>query len=170
MKVATSYFYQLRFFEPYMVPLSTAIWDPKWYHEFQGQDHNFIDKRGVINGLRVPAMAPGKATEGTCQGTENPGRGCQLDPSKCLFLQLYRQQLDALDCVDYMRRVRNLCSRVQETLGFSEEPVAVFMVHEPYTKSCSERSTIQQWLTSNGFPCTELDYSIKGHPTWVLPV
>lgn len=170
MKVATSYFYQLRFFTPNMIPLSTAVWDPKWYHNFQGQDFKFVDKRGVINGLRVPAMSPGKDTEGTCQGTDNPGRGCNLNPSECLFLKLYREQLNALDCADYMRRVENLCMQMKERLGFEEEPIAVFMVHEPYTKACSERGTIQDWLTTNGFPCTELDYSIKGHPVWVQRV
>ena len=60
MKVYTSYFYKIRFFKPNMIPISTAIWDPKWYHQNQGSDHWFIDKNGVINGLRAPVFAPGE--------------------------------------------------------------------------------------------------------------
>ena len=36
---ATSYFYQIRFFRPDMIPLSTARFDPSWYHRNKG--HNF---------------------------------------------------------------------------------------------------------------------------------
>lgn len=32
MKILTSYFYQIRNFKPYQIPLSTAISDPAWYH------------------------------------------------------------------------------------------------------------------------------------------
>lgn len=161
MRVATSYFYQIRFFKPNMVPLSTAVWDPKWFHEFQKQDHVFVDKNGVMNGLRVPAMAPGPSTEGTCRGPENPGLGCAGDPLTCLFLTLYLEQLRKLDCADYMRRVENLCRRTMTMLGCDLEPTAVFIVHEAPTKACSERRIIQQWLTENGYPCKELSYPIQ---------
>lgn len=32
MKILISYFYQIRFFKPNMIPLSTAAFDPKWFH------------------------------------------------------------------------------------------------------------------------------------------
>ena len=37
MKIMTSYFYAIRFFKPNMIPISTAKWDPKWYHQNKGQ-------------------------------------------------------------------------------------------------------------------------------------
>lgn len=43
MKLCTSYFYRIRFFRPDIVPFSTAKWDPKWYHNFQGQANIFLD-------------------------------------------------------------------------------------------------------------------------------
>lgn len=70
MRLYTSYFYQIRFFTPNMVPVSTAVWDPKWYHNFAGQDSVFLDKRSVVNGLRAPALAPGPQLEGTCVGKD----------------------------------------------------------------------------------------------------
>ena len=53
MKIMTSYFYQIRFFKPYMIPLSTAKWDPKWFHRNQGQNYQFKDKNGewLFSGL-----------------------------------------------------------------------------------------------------------------------
>ena len=31
MKIYISYFYAVRFFKPYQIPMSTAVWDPKWW-------------------------------------------------------------------------------------------------------------------------------------------
>ena len=58
MKLAISYFYKIRFFQPWMIPISTAAWDPKYYHDNKGKDYLFVDKRGVINGYRYEALAP----------------------------------------------------------------------------------------------------------------
>ena len=30
MNILISYFQQIRYFKPYMIPVSTAMWDPKW--------------------------------------------------------------------------------------------------------------------------------------------
>lgn len=156
MKIYTSYFYQLRFFKPYMIPLSTAVWDPKWYHNNYDQDYTFVDKNGVINGLRCEALHPGPFCEGACRGTTGNAPGCTHDPESCAFLKLYLAQLNKLDKADYLRRIENLCRKVQKELGFTEEPVAVLMVHEAPSNPCSERLALQQWAG-----CTELPYPIK---------
>ena len=44
MKFALGYFYQVRFFTPNMIPVSTALGDPKWYHQNKGQQFTFLDK------------------------------------------------------------------------------------------------------------------------------
>ena len=33
MKIRLSYFYQIRFFKKNMIPMSTALSDPEWYHD-----------------------------------------------------------------------------------------------------------------------------------------
>ena len=33
MQIMTSYFYQVRFMKPNMIPLSTALSDPQWFHK-----------------------------------------------------------------------------------------------------------------------------------------
>ena len=44
MKFALGYFYQVRFFTPNMIPVSTAVSDPKWYHQNKGPQFTFLDK------------------------------------------------------------------------------------------------------------------------------
>ena len=54
MKIKISYFYHVRNLKQYQIPVSTAVWDPKWFHENTGNNkHIFIDKRGVVNGVRL---------------------------------------------------------------------------------------------------------------------
>lgn len=57
MKIRTSYFYQIRNFTRNMIPISTAVWDPTWYHNFTN-DYNYIfkDKRNILNGLRLESI------------------------------------------------------------------------------------------------------------------
>lgn len=155
MKLYTSYFYQIRFFAPNIVPVSTAVWDPKWYHNFAGQDNVFLDKRGVVNGLRAPALAPGSQLEGACAGKDGTAVGCTHNPSTCAFLKGYTDQLNRLDCDDYVRRLENLGSRVKRITSFEGEPVIVLIVYEAPDNPCSERAVLQQWLSTNGYAISE---------------
>ena len=71
MQIIVSYFYHVRHFKPYMIPFSTAVWDPAWYHNFK-RDHNYtyVDKNGVLNGLRIPFLRPGAKCKDLCSGPE----------------------------------------------------------------------------------------------------
>lgn len=156
MKVYTSYFYQVRFFKPWMIPISTAKSDPKWYHEGKNNDHWFIDKNGVINGLRAAeAFAPGAQLEGLCHGEFNVDK-CGW-PGSCAFLRGYVNQLANLDFTDTIVRLERLANHAKEYLGFNEEPIIVLLVHEAPQNACSERAAIQEWFRKNGVECEELD-------------
>lgn len=155
MRLYTSYFYQIRFFEPNMIPISTAIWDPKWFHDFQGARHIYVDKRGVINGVRAEALRPGPGLEGTCAGREGHAPWCEHDPSKCSFLRGYMAQLIKLDCNDYARRLENLGIKLKRLAGFRGEPVIVLIVYESPSNPCSERATLQRWFSMYGHEISE---------------
>ena len=147
MKIYTSYFYQVRFFTPNIIPLSTAIWDPKWFHQNKGQDYQWKDKNGVWNGLRAPVFAPGPMCENLCRGPES----CDThDPTKCLFLKTYRYQLDQLDYNEIISRCENIANKIKEVEQFDEEPVIILLVHEATNNPCSERRVIQEWFASHG--------------------
>ena len=57
-----------------MIPISTALSDPKWYHQNKGPQFTFLDKNNVINGLRCKELAPGQICAGLCNG--NRDKGC----------------------------------------------------------------------------------------------
>ncbi len=154
MYIMTSYFYQIRFFTPNMIPLSTAHWDPKWFHQNKGQDYQWKDKNGVWNGLRAEPFAPGPLCDGLCRGPETCETG---DPKSCLFLKAYRKQLDDLDFKEIIQRIYNLGIKVQKQEGFTEEPIIVFIFHEAYENPCSERWVVQDWFKDNGYPIYEFN-------------
>lgn len=157
MKIYTSYFYQIRFFEPYMIPLSTAMFDPSWYHDFKGNGYVFKDKRGVYNGLRADPFVPGKSCENLCRGPEN----CQSKDSKsCNFLKKYREQLDQYDFNLILDRFNNLGNKIIKRDGLKIEPIFVLIFHETPTNPCSERWVVQDWFRANGMNVEEI--TLKG--------
>lgn len=152
MDIYTSYFYQVRFMRPYDIPLSTAVYDPKWYHDFQNQEYIFLNKRGVINGVRFAAFAPGPGCNGLCQGINNCRNG---EPSTCPFLNAYRKQLDRLDFDQTMQILLTIGQNIRQSFNLDRDPNFIFLVHEAPNNRCSERRVIQQWFTDNGHPVSE---------------
>lgn len=149
IKIYTSYFYKIRFFEPYMIPCSTAQFDPSWYKSPMG---TFIDKRGVLNGLRANAFVPGPTCQNDCRGPEN----CNYISDNCAFLSNYRKQLDALDFNRVINMFEDAIPRLEEKLNLDRKPVFVLMVYEKPDNPCSERKVIHEWFADQGFPIAEL--------------
>lgn len=148
MKIYTSYFYQLRFFKPYQIPISTAAWDPKWYYN-KKQGVSYVDKNGVINGLRADVLVlPSNLYDNECSP-------CHYSPPNCPFMIKYRQYLDSLDFNDIYNRCESIANRVQSLLKFTQEPEIILMVHEPVSRLCAERPVLQQWFKDNGCPIQE---------------
>lgn len=152
MKIRTSYFFKLRDFKPWMIPISTAMWDPKWYHDFKGPDHVFKDKRGVYNGLRYESIVPGITCNGLCHGSP-----CPEEPGTCMFLQNYYKQLEALDFDTVMRDFENLANAIKSHEGFTEAPEIVIMVYEKPEQACSERVMLHKWFKAHGCDIEEVE-------------
>ena len=157
MKVALSYFAQLRNFKPNMVPISTAISDPKWFHGNKGANYKFIDNKGVLNGVRCKNLAPNSSCSTLCAGRTN----CVHVPSNCEFLQRYKAQLEHIpthEFRDYCERVAKSCASVLNIPV--DNVVLVFMVYEKYDNPCSERSYLLEFLNRCGYDASELEYPI----------
>lgn len=148
MKFATSYFYQIRNFKPWMIPISTAKWDPKWFSTMR------FDKNHIINGLRCEEFAPGTLCDGLCHGDCHPAH-----PESCNFLNIYRSQLKQINFNDFIIRCKKCVDWVQEhnKVGMPQEPIIVMIVYETPNNPCSERTVIQDWFAANGIECRELD-------------
>lgn len=151
MKLFTSYFYQIRFFKPYMIPLSTAMWDPKWFHNNKNQSYVFLDKNNVYNGLRIDPLVPGNTCNNLCRG---PEKCLSLNPNTCQFLVNYRAQLDQIDCDELYNDLENLQS-INHT---DDELCIVFIFHETPNNPCSERRVVQEWFRDNGYSINELNF------------
>lgn len=153
MKICTSYFYKVRFFDRTMIPMSTAVWDPAWWHKnTKDYSYQFKDKNGVINGIRATPFVPGHDCDGKCRGQEN----CDTKNSHdCEFLKAYRAQLDALNFDEIMARFAALGKTYQERENISDEVTIVLLVYETPTNPCSERVVIQEWFAAHGLKVEE---------------
>jgi len=150
--IYTSYYYQIRNFKPYMIPVSTSLGDPKWFHDNKGNHVIFQDKRNVINGIRFEYIMVQK----NCCGCP-----CEKkDPNSCNFLKQYKIELNKLDFKTTLNYLQWLADAMQKYLNLKEEPIIVLMVHESYTNKCSERQVLQDYFNSNGIECKELEYPI----------
>lgn len=147
MKFYISYFYKLRFFPTNLVPVSTAQWDPKWYHNFAGNDMVFKDKRGVVNGLRIPILNPSKVYHDDCTCTEGSykydGTG-----DFCGFMKNYYEYLKTLDFDAVLENLK-------EVERFVPDADVCLMVHEPTSKPCGERAPLVQWFKEHGVELVE---------------
>ena len=153
MKIRISYFYQIRNFKPNMIPMSTALSDPKWYHDFKGPDYIFKDKRGILNGLRLKPII-----------VQGGGSGCPCDtkdPEHCPFVKDYEFELELIDFNKMMRAIQMFCNNYCKKENIVEEPIAVLMVYETPDNPCSERHSLIEYFNRHGVECKELDYPIQ---------
>ena len=141
MKIKTSYFYQIRNFTPNMVPVSTAISDPAWYRPKDGEEY-YIDKRGIVCGLRYEPLIVQLHGQGGCPCEEQ-------DPANCECMREYKQLLYSL--VDKERTLKAF----EHCLKKFNADTIVLIVHEAPTNPCSERVALQEF-----FNCEELEYPI----------
>lgn len=154
MKIYISYFWNIRNFAINAIPISTAKSDPPYYHNFKGKDYQFIDKKGIYNGLRCEMLTPGNQLSGLCDGK------CPEISTDCTFLNGYRAQLNKIDFNDFIKRTENLCNKVAEYINVTN-PVAVFVVWEAPNNPCSERHVLFGWFAENGVQVEEYPVPAK---------
>lgn len=154
MKVSTSYFYQIRFFSKNMIPVSTAIWDPKWFHTGNNSGE-YRDRNGVWNGIRMTSLSPIRLDATIC------AQCTRHDPSDCDFQRNYRAYLETLDFDKVYQSLEKLANTITSIENLSSEPHIILIVHEKPNNPCSERKALQEYFISHGVPCAELEYPIK---------
>lgn len=154
MQFLISYFYQVRNLEHFMIPFSTAVWDPKWFHANQKDDFFvFKDRRGIYNGLRANDLVPGRACRDKCRGPET----CSCTSERCDFLRLYREQLNAIDFTRFKASLECTALEIWEDEGFLHKPVIVLLVYEKPNNPCSERHAIISWFRRNDVQLYEFE-------------
>lgn len=153
MKLATSYFYQIRNFKPWMIPVSTALSDPIWYRPPQGKEY-YIDKRGVMCGLRYEPLIVQRYGTKECIGERSICPYAYTNYS-CELMQEYEHLLYSLVDKERTLKAFEYCANKFKRPFDDEEPIIVLMVHEAPNNPCSERAALQKF-----FNCEELKYPI----------
>ena len=152
-KIYTSYFYQIRNFKQNMIPISTAVSDPIWFRPPDRQEY-FLDKRGIICGLRYEPLIVQKYNTKRCWGNEILcPYSLQTKDYICETMQEYRQLLDTID-FDKMIKAFEYC------LNKFNKDTIVLMVYETPNNLCSERRYLQEYFNKHGIECKELKYPI----------
>ena len=140
-----SYFYNIRFFPENLIPMSTAMWDPKWFHNYGPETIIFRDKRNVINGVRADALTPFALEPNLCKGRDL----CKYNPSNCKFLKKYFEYLSNLD---FYMIVSDLESQANKLIPDSD---ICLMVYETPDNPCSERQMLIKWFNIHGVDVPE---------------
>ena len=156
--IYTSYFYQIRNFTPNIIPVSTALSDPVWYRPPQGKEY-YIDKRGVVNGLRYEPLIVQRYGTKECFGERQlcPLLATRDQNYQCECMQEYEQLLYSLvDKEKTLKAFEFCCNKFKKELNFKKEPIICLMIYEAPTNPCSERQALQKF-----FDCEELKIDRK---------
>lgn len=152
MDIYVSYFYNVRFLPTNAIPLSTAKWDPAWFHENQASSHVFVDKRGVTLGLRCRHLVLDES-----RWNKLLADGCECQPNcpqpkdgTCRFMQEYLDQLHYYYPNGPLELLESLEKTADIWRQYGEEPFIVLLVHEAPSVSCSERIVLQNWFKEYG--------------------
>lgn len=141
MRIYTSYFYQIRNFTPNIIPVSTAMSDPKWYRPPADKEY-YIDKRGIICGLRYEPLIVQPMGTHSC-----PCEFKDLAPA-CPTMIEYEQLLYSfVDKEKTLWAFEHCCNK------FNADTIAL-IVYEAPTNPCSER-----WALQKFFNCEELAFN-----------
>lgn len=156
MKIATSYFAQIRNFLPNMIPVSTAMSDPVWYRPPQGKQY-YIDKRGIVCGLRYEPLIVQRYGTKECFGEHQlcPLWTTRDQNYQCECMQEYYQLLCSLVDKEKTLKAFEYC------LNKFNADTIVLIVYETPKNPCSERWALQEFFKCHGIECEELRYPIK---------
>ena len=151
MKLATSYFYQIRHFKQWMIPVSTTLSDPDWYRPREGQEY-FLDNRGIVCGLRYEPLIVQREAQYCscpCEKFKPVAPAC---PTMLEYANLLRTRIDKEKTLTAFEYCAN---KFKKELDLPCDPIIVLMVYEAPNNKCSERAALQLF-----FNCKELRYPI----------
>lgn len=140
MNIYIANFAQLRKMDSTCIPISTAVWRPKFFKLG-------LDKNNVMLGITEPELSPYKVdmsdgcTKGCPHIKENPN---------CPFLIKYAAWLDSVDFNYIMSEFNRVAEDVRKITHFVGEPNIVLLVYEAVNNPCSERIPLRNWFDKHG--------------------
>lgn len=156
IKFYISYFYQIRNMKSNMLPVSTAMWDPKWFHNGKGENYRYMDKNGVVNGIRMNQLCMEMYIyEQLIKNSVDCGEHCP-GIEQCQFMQEYAKCIREKN-PDFQKFI-SFCDRyiqyLNQRLNLCLDTI-IFIVYEAPSRGCGERPELQRWFAENGFELLE---------------
>ena len=147
MKWSITYFYNLTFMKPNQLPLSTAMWPPKFFSKTSRKSIAHLDDKGVVLGLTIHELVPQQQCECPCE---------KKDWQHCDFLRQYYQQLSRLDFKNVIASWENLAKKLSE-LTMNKIDEIILLVYEKPDNPCSERTILKKWFAEHDIRLNEME-------------
>lgn len=148
---------------PNMLPVSTAMWDPKWFHANKNENYRYMDKNGVINGIRMNTLCMDMyrmeklvKNNQSCDFCNPNGGFIGGKKPMCAFMREYAECIRHKNpnfqkflsfCEGYLQFINSSFNLTLDTI--------VFIVHEAPSRPCGERPVLIQWFQENGMELSE---------------
>lgn len=157
MKIKISYFNNIRNFTPNMIPVSTAMFDPKWYHTKDG--NCYLDKNNVINGMRIEYLHLPSSIYNMLEASDKGcSKNCPLPKDgNCEFMKQYYKYLSSIPFKNLHNHLNMIANQHQQLMHYTEEPIVVLIVHESPNTGCAERPVLVQYFKDNGVDLEEVE-------------
>ena len=143
-------FYNIRFFPKEMLPVSTCMWDPKWYQA----NPPVRDKRGVVNGYNCFRLHMPEEMYKSIKEPCSHGNCDKLSSLPCKFMTTYAQYLKDLSFESVKQQIEEAAKRY----GCTD---VCLMVAERPQILCAERPVLRGWFKSHGIDLIEWTKLIK---------
>lgn len=147
MKWSITYFYNVRYMKPNQLPLSTAMYPPKWFAISNKNNIIKMDKNNVIIGLTAKELVPQLQCECPCN---------KKDYTKCEFLKQYNIQLSKISFKEFTNNLINFCEKVSYITKINIDEI-ILLVFEKPENLCSERTILKKWFKENGIELNEME-------------
>lgn len=149
MKFYIANFAQLRSMNKTCIPISTAVWNPKFFKIG-------LDSNEVMLGISEKELSPYKV---------DMSDGCQKDcPNRervpnCPFLTKYRAYLDTIDFDYLVSEFNRVAEDVRKITHYEGTATIVLLVYESINTKCSERWPLIDWFNANGITLLNFEES-----------
>lgn len=170
MKIYISYFYKVRFMKSNLLPVSTAKWDPDWFHHKPGtgmydfktgkQLKNYglyLDKNNVLNGMRIENLVFPEEKFNELKSSNTivctptcSYRDCIDSKNWCPFMIMYKEYLDGLNFDDMIFLLKTYVENYKYQYNVKGNVDVVLLVHEPSACKCAERPVLKKWFKEHG--------------------
>lgn len=147
MKWSITYFYNIKYMKANQLPLSTAMFPPKFF-AISNKSIAHLDSKGIILGLTIHEFVPQQ------QQCECPCE--EKDYNNCCFLKEYYSQLSKLDFDKIMFSWNDFVEKLSNLTNTSIDEV-ILLVYEKPDNPCSERTVLKKWFSEHGIELQEME-------------